>query len=437
MSASRAVEVEVEGAGRGGSKPVGPQCYSDLLPGQKVPQDSGSDPSKPPEWLDSAVYDPEQMKAFFDEHLISFTFIWHCSLVFGLCIESFLKPLIFTGQSATVALSLQRYMHTFAHLIEWHESDIFDPSSASYASVAQVRALHGGVAKAMDASMPGVTWISSYDMACVQTGFVGVVCTVADKFGMIASDEELTRYVNFWRCVARQLGLADKWNLCGSGHDVAANIVYELVQRVLVPNNQHPPPERELLMKNFIGFENEMCLPTTARSTVAFVYWAFGYDLPEMGLLDWALFYAMRLFAALTRRSRLARRVCGCAVRASLRKRLAALRLEAALQTEGAQGAAAGGCPYGAAEAAARGVCPMKPVASPEASAAAGKRRHAVFGRPCSPLGLLLWLGLWLLPIGVALLVLGVFGGLGSLLGSDSAGRSTALQWMPLRVDAS
>jgi hypothetical protein len=55
-------------------------------------------------------------------------------------------------------------------------------------------------------------------MSTVQTGFMGALTLPSNtKFGLKATEEELSDYVFFWRCVGRQLGISDDFNLCGRG----------------------------------------------------------------------------------------------------------------------------------------------------------------------------------------------------------------------------
>ena len=165
------------------------------------------------------MYDPDQMKKWFDEHLFSLVLAWHCSLVLGFNLPGLLAPLVYTKESNTPKKAFSRYLATFAHLASWHiGGDIFEPSSSSYASVATVRTFHATVRKNMNRDEPvgpkDPFWISAYNMGCVQSGFCGAVTLVPRQFGITptngGSAEELGRYVNFWRCVAKQLGLDDK-----------------------------------------------------------------------------------------------------------------------------------------------------------------------------------------------------------------------------------
>lgn len=275
---------------------VGPKCLDDLKEGAGVDGDSGMSPLTLPPWMDFARY--QKAKRFFEEHAISLTMAWHCSLVMGFSLPSLLSALVYTQQSSTAAKSLQRYMRTFQHLTAWHLGNIFDPASKSFASVHQVRQLHAGVRSAMEQHMPGKTWISMYDMACVQTGFMGAITILPNKFGLHASKESFEDYVFFWRCVGYQLGVADRFNLCSLGKDTSDSIVWEVISKVVLPDLAHPPPEYSPIASAYIGGLNLVTLGIpvfSVRSTLAFTYWALGLTWASLGFFDTCRFYFLRL----------------------------------------------------------------------------------------------------------------------------------------------
>ena len=46
--------------------------------------------------------------------------------------------------------------------------------------------------------------------------------------GLVLKESQLSDYVFFWRCVGRQLGIDDRYNLCGGGLRVSSTIVHEV-----------------------------------------------------------------------------------------------------------------------------------------------------------------------------------------------------------------
>eukprot|EP00930_Biecheleria_cincta_P000985 TRINITY_DN102164_c0_g1_i1.p1 TRINITY_DN102164_c0_g1~~TRINITY_DN102164_c0_g1_i1.p1 ORF type:complete len:442 (+),score=74.45 TRINITY_DN102164_c0_g1_i1:147-1472(+) len=279
---------------------VGPTCLEDLKEGAGVNGDSGISPLTVPPWMDFARY--HKVQRFFEEHAISLMMAWHCSLVMGFSLPSLLSALVFTQQSGTPAKSLQRYMRTFQHLTAWHLGNVFDPASKAFASLQQVRQLHSGVRSAMDQHMPGTTWISMYDMACVQSGFMGAITILPNKFGIHASNELLEDYVFFWRCVGYQLGVADRFNLCSLGKDVSDNIVWEVIRKVVLQDLAHPPPDYSPIASAYIDGLNLLTLGLpvfSVRSTLAFAYWALGLTWVSLGFVDTCRFYFLRLLLLL------------------------------------------------------------------------------------------------------------------------------------------
>jgi len=279
---------------------VGPTCLEDLKAGAGVNGDSRISPHTLPPWMDFARYHKAQR--FFEEHAISLTMAWHCSLVMGFSLPSLLSALVFTQQSGTPAKSLQRYIRTFQHLTAWHLGNVFDPASKSFASLQQVRQLHSGVRSAMDQHMPGKTWISMYDMACVQSGFMGAITILPNKFGIHASKESMEDYVFFWRCVGYQLGVADRFNLCSLGKEISDNIVWEVIRNVVLQDLAHPPPDYSPIASAYIDGLNLLTLGLpvfSVRSTLALTYWALGLTWVSLGFFDTCRFYFLRLLLLL------------------------------------------------------------------------------------------------------------------------------------------
>jgi hypothetical protein len=282
----------------------GPSSLSDIQKGRLIPGDSLSEPSKRPSWTNADVYNPAHIKELFSKHFFSFACAWHCSLTLGFSLPALLKPLVYTKQSSTPHTAFTRYVATAAHLSDWHNGDIFDPSTKAYASVQTVRAFHAAVRKNMTRDQPGTTWISSYDMACVQAGFFAAISLHPAKFGISgsdASDENLAKYIFFWRCVGRQLGVDDQFNLCGQDSATVKIILNEIINAVLLPDEANPPPEYNTMAGAYVGGLNLIfCgLPViSVASSLSFSFWAGGYPRtrwPAMTTCDWVRFYGLRI----------------------------------------------------------------------------------------------------------------------------------------------
>ncbi len=277
---------------------VGPTSLKDLRKGRTVCGDCGSDPTVKPKWLNSKVYDPAQLKDFYERNMFSIILAWHCSLTIGFSLPTLLAALVYTKNSNTKKKALKRYLNTGAHLASWHLGDIFDPSTKAFTSLQFVRGLHQSVRDRMNKSKPGQTWLSMYNMACVQSGFMGAVTILPQNFALSATTEELERYVSFWKCVGHQLGVSDEFNLCSLGLKHADPIVWEIIDQVLIPDNQSPPEEYDEMAEAYIGGLNLLfCgLPfLSVKSSVAYTYYSLGRKVPSMCICDYIRFYFLRL----------------------------------------------------------------------------------------------------------------------------------------------
>jgi hypothetical protein len=275
---------------------VGPTSLDDLKRGASKPGESGNSPLQIPPWLDMARC--ERSRRFFAEHAAAAILAWHCSLVIGFSLPSLLSALVFTQASETPAKALMRYTRTALHLVSWHVGNIWDPQSKAHASIQNVRSLHAGVRGQMEKRMPGQTWISMYDMACVQSGFMGALTIVPSKFGINASDSILEDYVFFWRCIGYQLGIADEFNLCSLGKKVSDKIVWDFIDSVLMSDIAHPPQEYLPIAEAYISGMNLTTLGVpffSVKSTLALSYWALGYGPGPLSLADRCRYYYLRL----------------------------------------------------------------------------------------------------------------------------------------------
>jgi len=236
---------------------VGPTCLADIEKGLTANGDCGTDAHTRPAWLDHDRC--EAGRKVFQEHACSFLLNFHFSLVLGFCVKPFIQALIFTGQSSTPADALARYVRTYKFLASWHLGDIFDDSEtedgmSAFTSVASVRNFHKSVRTKMTKSLPGTdVYMNQYDMALVQTGFMGALVVCPTFSGMKLTQQQIDDYVYFWRCVAHQLGVDDKYNLCGRGNPTATSITWEVVNKVIIPSEDDPPePDYDTLVNAYL-----------------------------------------------------------------------------------------------------------------------------------------------------------------------------------------
>jgi hypothetical protein len=286
------------------SSSTGPTSLADLQKGAKTIGDSGTDPTVKPSWLTPDLYSSTHISQFFNQNLFSFACAWHCSLTLGFSLPDLLKPLVYTKQSSTPKTAQKRYMDTFLHLSNWHEGDIFEPATTAFDSVQEVRGYHAAVRKNMTRDQPGTTWISAYNMGCVQAGFFAAISMHGDKFGLSGKDnseENMVKYVAFWRCVGRQLGVADQFNLCSRDRTTVTNVLGQIINEVLLPDEANPPDEYAPMADAYVdGLNLLFCgIPViSVKSSLAFSFWTGGYPQsrwPKLTCCDWVRFWMIRI----------------------------------------------------------------------------------------------------------------------------------------------
>lgn len=277
----------------------GPTSLDDLRQGADVDGDSGISPLTLPQWMDFGRYD--RGRAFFREHTFSLVMAWHSSLIIGFSLPELLAALVFTGASDTPEESLKRYVRTFQHLAHWHLGNVFDPASPAFTAVHQVRTLHHGVRGAMEKKMPGKRWITMYDMACVQAGFIGI-SIASSKFGARASAKSLDDYLFFWKCVGYQLGISDRFNTCSLGKSISDKLIHEVFDNVVLPDIAAPPEDYQRIAGAYISGLNLMAMGVpifSVPSSLAIVYWALGRPRGRLGWLDTGRYCFLRLLLLL------------------------------------------------------------------------------------------------------------------------------------------
>ena len=189
--------------------------------------------------------------------------------------------------------------------------DIFDPKSTAGAAILKVRSKHHYVRTAM-AEHPKTSAhlnektekvplkplpMNQYDMALVQSGFVGPIILQTKKCGINATEEELGDYVYFWRVVGWCLGIRDEYNICGLGRKVAVNIAQEVLDTIIVPGLKNPKHNYTLLLRDFV---KGMRLVNPGMNTAAiyrYIFPSMGLPSPKLKLSEWP-FYVTTVITA-------------------------------------------------------------------------------------------------------------------------------------------
>ncbi|KAF4730470.1 Dynein, axonemal, light intermediate chain 1 [Perkinsus olseni] len=146
------------------------------------------------------------------------------SLMLGSRISRFADVLLHSPGSYCRAplQTFRRFRDTGAHVLCWltPESDLFDPQSPARGSLLQVRAMHLAARRRVeslgrcDVGVP----VSQYDLAIVLLAFSGMaVDYVKNDFGFDEmSRSDIDAYIQLWRYIGWLLGIADRYNPCGS-----------------------------------------------------------------------------------------------------------------------------------------------------------------------------------------------------------------------------
>lgn len=217
--------------------------------------DDGDRPETPP-WFDQRKF--EEGREFFRRHVLSVAFSYFCSLYVGFTVDSLAKAVSFTGESDTAERSRRRYLNTMGHLFSWHTSDIIsDNTSIGYRSIRFVRNMHDRVRRRMatEDTESLHRYVTQYDIAMVQTGFVGFVIMHPRRLGIWCRKDEsdLDSYVYFWRVVGYILGLDDDVNACAAGLRASRRIANQIEQEIIVPGLGDPSARFIQLSEALIG----------------------------------------------------------------------------------------------------------------------------------------------------------------------------------------
>eukprot|EP00041_Stephanoeca_diplocostata_P039901 m.1638108 g.1638108 ORF g.1638108 m.1638108 type:complete len:437 (+) comp26846_c0_seq1:238-1548(+) len=283
---------------------VGPSTLADLHAGFKETGDCGTSNTVPPDWYDEARF--LRVNAFFQQHAATLVVVWYCSLAIGFSLPALLGALVFTGNSSTPSECIKRYVATFQHLMDWHLGNIFDPTSKAWKSVNAVRGMHEMVRTDINGTLPpgscpgGGVWMSQYNMACVQAGFMGLMTTHSDKLGVNLTEQEEQDYIFFWRGVGYQLGIADKYNLCSLGKPYTDNIVEEISDQLVFPDIATPPEKYYVMANAFVDGLNDV-LPLKMKlfsvpSALGIVFWLGDRPVPPMLVGDKIRYALLRFF---------------------------------------------------------------------------------------------------------------------------------------------
>ena len=273
----------------------------DLQEGSMEVGDCGNDSESQPPWMDHDRFARGQK--FFRDHTMPILLALYCSLTTGLSVSNLLDPLIFTQQSDTPMKALQRYVHTFLHVALWHTGNVWDSKDRAHKSVQNVRKMHSHVAKKMQGKCAGRLYVSQYDMALVQCGFMGAVSMYPQGFGICCTTENLEDYIFFWRGIGYLLGIKDKYNVCSGDYKQTFTICKEIELKLLLPSLKNPPVEFERMADAYIEGTNmrRRVFRLTKEAVIAFTLDVMGHPRETLGYGDTLRVWWLKLIVFLIR----------------------------------------------------------------------------------------------------------------------------------------
>jgi len=257
-----------------------------------------------PEW-----YDEDRFKrgcTFFDSNRSAILFSYLCALMVGFTVEELTAALVYTGESVGPSKSRKRYLRTALCLIQWHDGgDVFDPGSVAGRSLLHVRKWHDSVRNSMTNSVKEEKMeqtaqveplMNQYNMALVQSGFIGPIVMHPKELGINARQEDIDDYVYFWRVIGWCLGIRDDYNMCGGGGNCAKTIAKQVEQQIIVPGLLSPSPTFKLLCTDFVDGMQSMVPGLSEAAFHRFLFPSMGLPKPKVeGFKQWLFYYRIVL----------------------------------------------------------------------------------------------------------------------------------------------
>ena len=268
----------------------------DIKKGASEPGDCGNSMDQPPGWMDLQKFFRGQK--FVQKHIFPVFLALHCSLTIGFSIINLLIPLIYTKQSDTPEKALKRYLATFEHVHSWFtDTNIWDTKSKAHQSIKRVRGMHNYVARSMNTEWPEKNYVTQYDMALVQSGFMAAVLMYPEGFGIKCTRAELEDFIYYWRSLGYLLGISDKYNICNGNYEETYKLCKQIEKEIVLPSVQQPPECFQMMAD---AYSEGLNIPLNTRtnttlSTLAFISDRMGLDIPEMGWLDWIRFLRLKV----------------------------------------------------------------------------------------------------------------------------------------------
>lgn len=198
-------------------------------------------------------------------------------------LPTILPPLLYTKKSENVCALFSRYLDTVLHVRQWHTTDIFDPETEGYKSLASVRSMHRHINKVMNVTAekyakptkitPNV-WVSQYDMVVTQWAFYGLMIMYPKACGLYhVTDDELYEVVYCWRVISYFIGIDDRFSLWADNFEKTQQLCHLIFDEVYHPilENQNRESVGSKMAEDIFTSMSSVLGPFTAD--VANKYW--------------------------------------------------------------------------------------------------------------------------------------------------------------------
>ncbi|XP_046748835.1 uncharacterized protein LOC124412762 [Diprion similis] len=271
-----------------------PDTMLHLLTGWTKPADCGRPADQKPDWLDMEKL--RRGQKFAQDHSFSIYIAEILSWFATYTFQSSLNPVIITGKTSSPFAAFKRFLSTSLRIRHWCTQDLWSKETAAWKDILAVRRMHAVVKRRMDtftkedrdaaAKIPKPFFISrkilledfpeacktpaigqcpllidqnspdpprsfnQTDMAITQWGFVGLIVSYPEAFGVhYATDEDLEAYCHLWRSISYQLGMEDDFNFCrGTLKDIRKRS-NDFIEAWVKPHLREVTPEWEHMLR--------------------------------------------------------------------------------------------------------------------------------------------------------------------------------------------
>lgn len=213
-------------------------------------------------------------------------------------LPTILAPLLYTKKSENVCALFSRYLDTLLHVRHWHTTDIFDPQTEGYKSLASVRSMHIHINKVMNATAaqratptklaPNV-WVSQYDMVVTQWAFLGLMMMHPKACGLYhVTEDELYEVVYCWRVVSYFIGIDDKFSLWMDNYEKTkqlCSLIFDEVYRPVLEKQDRNSVGSKMAEDIFKSMASVLG-PFTAQVANKYWFYILGIDI-EVSLGTW------------------------------------------------------------------------------------------------------------------------------------------------------